>query len=359
MFGGGAQRVMLNLAIGLQERGLRVDMLLAEAEGPYLREIPPEIQVVNFATSRVLTALPGLVRYLRTQQPVGLISAMSHTNIIAIWAKILAGVDTKVVVTVHNAVSLALSNDRTTKFKQRIARKIVLLLTRAFYGRAHAVVAVSKGVADDIVKLKSIDRSQIEVIYNPAITPQLESKSKENVKHKWLAVKDRPVFISVGRMTDQKDFWNLLRAFKLVLQERPARLIILGEGVERDSLEKLVVELGIEAEVDMPGFIDNPHNYVANADVFVVSSAWEGFSLVLAEALAVGVAAVSTDCLSGPREILQDGRLGRLVPVGDSKMLAEAMIATLDDPLETVTPEDLKHFTRDASVDAYLRLLRK
>ncbi|MCK4783874.1 MAG: glycosyltransferase [Desulfobacteraceae bacterium] len=356
---GGAERVMLNLAIGLRERGLRVDMVLAKAEGPYLCEIPPEIKVVDLGASRISTSLAALIRYLRQARPAGLISTMDHTNIAAILAKRLAHVDTKIVATVHNTTSVKLSSDSELKPGRRLKIKVVLLLVRMLYPRAHAVVAVSEGVANDIAKLASICRSRIEVIYNPVITRDLKSKSKSNVKHKWLAEKDRPVLIAVGELSTQKNFWNLLRAFKRVLEQRPARLIILGEGKERNSLESLIVELGIAGEVDMPGFVDNPYNYMANSDVFVLSSDWEGLPTVLIEALGVGTPVVSTDCPSGPREVLQGGRIGRLVPVGNWEMLAEAIISTLDEPRKAVDPEALKPFTKDAAVDAYLNLLRK
>jgi glycosyltransferase involved in cell wall biosynthesis len=359
MEGGGAERVMLNLAVGMRERGLRVDIVLAKADGPYLRKIPPAIKVVDLGASRILTSLPGLVRYLKREQPLGLISAMGHSNIVAICAKILARVETKVIVTVHNTISVRLSGDSKLTFWGKLKRKIVLMLTKVFYRWSDAVVAVSGGVADDIAKLGVIDRSRVEVIYNPVITPGLKSKGQLAVNHKWLAQKDRPVVIGAGRLTAQKNFWNLLKAFKRVLEQRPVRLIILGEGNERDSLEKLNIELGISDNVDMPGFVDNPFSYIAKADVFVLSSDWEGLPTVLIEALGIGTPVVSTDCPSGPKEVLQNGRIGRLVPMRNPEMLANAIVATLDEPRKAVDPEALKPFTEQASVDAYLNVLNQ
>lgn len=353
MRGGGAERVMLNLAVGLQQRGLNVDMVLAGARGPYLDKIPPEIRIIDLGVSRVLTSLPGLVRYLKKQRPLGLISAMGHTNIVSIWARWLARTNTRIIVTVHNTMSVQQLNN------PRLKRRLVLLLERLLYSCVDAVVAVSRGVADDMIKMGTVKSGAVEVIYNPIITPYLEDKSKSKVEHKWLVEKDKPVLIAMGRLSLQKNFWNLLRAFKLVLEQRSARLIILGEGKEQKSLEDLVAELGIGDDVDMPGFVDNPYSYLANADMFVLSSDWEGLPTVLVEALAVGTPVVSTDCPSGPREILQQGRYGRLVQVGNSEMLAEAIVAALDEPRKPMDVEELRPFTLDAAVDAYLSLLRK
>ncbi|MBU2043900.1 MAG: glycosyltransferase [Candidatus Omnitrophica bacterium] len=353
MRGGGAEHAMLNLAIGLQERGLSVDMLLIRVKGPYLSKIPPQIRVIDLGALRVLTSLRGLVRYLKKEQPASLISAIDHANIVAILANYLARVNTKIIITVQNTALTILSKKRKLKIIS------ILLLMKIFYSWAYAVVAVSRAVADDMTNLGVIDRSRIKVIHNPVITPEIKSKSKSNIEHRWLVTRDRPVLVSVGRLTAQKDFWTLFKALKLILQQRPIRLIILGEGEERESLEKLSVELGIEADVDMPGFVDNPYAYMAKADVFILSSAWEGLPTVLIEALALGTPVVAADCPGGSREILQAGRLGRLVPVGDQKMLAEAIVATLDEPVRPVDPEALKPFTQEAVVEKYLELLKR
>lgn len=353
MCGGGAERAMLNLAIGLQERGLNVDIVLGKAEGPYLNNVPPEIKVIDLKASRVLTSLGGLVRYLKKERPASLISAMAHTNLVAIWAKYLARANTKNIVVVQDTIFSGLPSTMGVKFK------IVRLLTKFFYPRADSIVAVSSGVAEDVVKLGSINRRKIKVIYNPMITPELRSKGKSEVRHKWFAAKDRPVLVSVGRLTAQKDFGTLLKAFKIVLEQCKAYLIILGDGEERSNLKDLIFELGLEGKVDMPGFVDNPYAYIAKADVFILSSAWEGLPGVLIEALALETPVVSTNCSFGPQEILKDGQFGRLVPVRNWQMLAEAVIATLSESPKSVDPEDLKPFTKEMVVNAYLDLIKR
>ncbi|MCF7908149.1 MAG: glycosyltransferase [Candidatus Omnitrophica bacterium] len=352
MRGGGAERAMLNLAIGLQERGLTVEIVLAKAQGPYLSQIPPEVKVINLGAQRVLTSLKGLVGYLKKEQPASLLSAMRHANVIAILAGWFARVNTKIIVIVQNTVLAS----RSKQF--RLKDRVGLFLAKLIYFRAQTVVAVSQAVAAEIAKLGMAKLSQIKIIPNPVITSELIAKGRDNPKHKWFIEKDIPVLLSVGRLTAQKDFGTLLRAFRRILEQRPARLIILGEGEERGSLEKLIKELNLEADVAMPGFVENPYAWMAKAKIFVLSSAWEGLPTVLIEALALGVAVVATDSPGGSREILQGGRLGKLVPVGDWERLAAAIIATLDRPGKGIEAEELKIFTREAVVGEYFKLLK-
>jgi len=353
MCGGGAERAMLNLAIGLQERGLNVDVVLGKAKGPYLGNIPSEIRIIDLKASRILTSLRGLMMYLKKEQPASLISVMPHTNVVAILARYLARTNTKIIAVIQDAIFSGLPNTMGLKFR------VVRLLTKLLYPKANSIVTVSNGVAEDVFRLGGIAKSKVKVIFNPMITPELKDKAKAEVGHKWFVAKDRPVLVSAGRLTAQKDFKTLLRAFKIVLERRKAYLMILGQGEERDSLKKLISELGLDKEVDMPGFVDNPYAYIAKADVFILSSAWEGLPGVLIEALALGTPVVSTNCFFGPQEILKEGRLGRLVPVGDWKMLANAVVATLEEPLMPVSLEDLKPFTKEKVVDEYLELLKE
>jgi glycosyltransferase involved in cell wall biosynthesis len=189
----------------------------------------------------------------------------------------------------------------------------------------------------------------------------LFEQAKQPVSHPWFEQNRLPVILAVGRLTKAKDYPTLFRAFSLVRQVRPAKLLILGEGEERSNLERLAIELGIQNDVSMPGFVDNPFAFMAKASVFVLSSAWEGFGNVLVEALACGCPVVATDCRSGPREILDNGRYGRLVPVGDHEALAKAILETLDNP---DFPADRQtrlqramEFSIDAAVDKYLKVL--
>lgn len=349
MRGGGAERVMVNLAEGMLARGMAVDFVLAAAEGPLLSAIPSRARVTVLGSRRVLPCVVPLARYLRRERPRVLVSSMSHANIVALWARALSRAPVPVIVTVHNTLSV------TTR--KASGGWLWPHLIRAFYPRAEGIVAVSQDAADDLARTARIPRQRIDVIYNPVITSDLRQRAALAPDHPWFAPGQPPVILGVGRLTRQKDFPNLIRAFAELRKRRAARLIILGEGDERPALAALISELGLEPDVALLGFQDNATAFMAHSSVFVLSSAWEGLPTVLIEAMAAGAKVVSTDCPSGPREILQDGRLGALVPVGDHIALARAIGNALDQPDGSVPPEALVAFTREAALEHYLRLI--
>ncbi len=350
--GGGAERVMVNLARGFSEKGLEVDLILAKAEGPYLSEVPAGVRVIDLHSSRVLASLPGLVHYLRRERPQALLSTLDHANIVALWACKLARVPNRLVVRV--AANLSQSASNASSARGRLMPRLI----HKFYPWADAVVAISQGVADDLVKTARLPRERIQVIYNPVVTPEILEKAEEPLNHPWFAPGEPPVILSAGRLTKQKDYPTLIRAFALVCRERPARLMILGEGEERPKLEALVRELDLDEDVSLPGFVDNPYAYMARSAVFVLSSAWEGFGNVLVEAMAVGTPVVSTDCPSGPAEILEGGKWGKLVPVGDIEALAEAIMATLTNRIDSTSIADRAQiFGLDNIIRDYMEML--
>jgi glycosyltransferase involved in cell wall biosynthesis len=353
LVGGGAERVTVNLAQGMSERGLPVDLVVAAAEGAFLNQLPPAVRLVDLHAPRVLRSLFPLTSYLRRERPRALVSAMSHANLIALWAARLARQGTPVIATVHNTMS------QSTPQQGRLAGGMWPHLLRAFYPWASSVVAVSQGAAEDLARSSKLPRDRVHVVYNPVITPATVAQASERPEHPWFAQGNPPVILGAGRLTRQKDFPTLVHAFAKVRQRRPARLMILGEGEDRPLLEALAHELGVADDVALPGFRENAMSYMAGSAVFVLSSGWEGLPTVLIEALAAGTRVVSTDCPSGPREILQDGRLGALVPVGDVGALSRAIDEALDAPRETVPPEVLAPFTRDVAVDHYLSLIEK
>lgn len=324
--GGGAERVMLNLAKGFAERGLKVDLVLARAEGPYLSRVPRLVRVVDLKAFRVLASLTGLVRYIQRERPFALLSALHHANVVALWARKLASVPVRVVVSVHTNLSRATAN--APNLRARIMPRWV----RLFYPWADAIVAVSSGVAEDLVRHTGIPPEKIHVIYNPVVTPDLFVRAEEPIEHPWFAPGQCPVVLGVGRLTPSKDFSTLIRAFALVRKVRAARLMILGEGEERPRLEALVQELGLEDDIQLPGFVENPYKYMKRSALFVLSSRWEGLPTVLIEAAALGVPVISTDCPSGPAEILGE-REDLLVPVGDVAALARGICRSLAQPL--------------------------
>ncbi|AFV10520.1 glycosyl transferase [Thermacetogenium phaeum DSM 12270] len=350
--GGGAERVMVNLARGFAERGISVELVLAKVEGPYLSKVPKDVRIVDLKACRVLYALPGLVRYLKREKPLAMLSTLNHANIIALWAKRLARVSTRIVVREASTIRLSSANAPTVK------GRFMPLLMRLFYSWADAVVAISKGVAEDLIQITKLPKEKVKVIYNPVITNEIFEKAEEPVEHPWFAQGEPPVILGVGRLTEQKDFATLIRAFHLVRKECNAKLVILGEGEKRAELEKLVEGLGLKEDVDMPGFVKNPFKYMKRATVFVFSSKWEGFGNVLVEAMAVGTPVVSTDCPSGPAEILEGGEYGYLVPLGDINAMARAILSIIKEKkIDTGFQQHALKFTVDKIVECYLEVL--
>jgi glycosyltransferase involved in cell wall biosynthesis len=349
--GGGAERVAINLAEGFAGLGVRTDLVAVSGRGELAGQIPPGVRLVDLKASRVILGLPALVAYLRRERPAAVIAFMDHAGIVALWARRLSGVSTRVICSVHNTLTQATSNS------SMVRNRVLPVFLRAFYPSADEVVAVSHGVAQDLSTATGLPLSRIRVIYNPVIPSDLTAALSARPAHPWLTDGGPPVVLGVGRLTRQKDFASLLRAFAKVRQQRPARLLILGEGEERPILEALVRELALEADVALPGFVAGAQACMAEAAVFVLSSAWEGLPTVLIEALAAGTTVVATDCPSGPREILRGGELGRLVPPGDIGALAEGILAALAGSGHRVPLTELREFTREFATEAYLRLV--
>ena len=351
MGGGGVERVMADLANRFVTRGLEVDLVLAEATGPYIAMIAPEVRLVDLGAKRVIASLPALMRYLRKEKPCAMLSAMDHVNVVAILARLLTQVNMRLVVSVRNTISIS--------FSQAASRRVRLLpiLMRLFYPLADSLVAISRGVADDLSHTIGLHRERIEVIYNPVDIHNLNEKAEAEINHGLINTAGPPFLLGAGRLSPQKDFATLIQAFAVLRRKRPVRLMILGEGDLREELEVLVRKLDIEDAVELPGFVDNPFVYMKHAAVFILSSRWEGFGNVLIEAMACGTPVISADCPSGPAEILENGKWGRLVPVGDVEALARAMELTLDD----LNPPDVcmraHDFKSEKAAGRYLRLL--
>jgi len=404
MVEGGAERVTINLLKGFVKRGLKVDLVLFWKEGVFLNQIPSQVRVIsldaptnlypyrwhrllkflckrhlssfdldcllkaNAVLAKIVFYLRGkssmypmwintialhLANYLRKNRPKALLAIMHNSNIIALKAQQFAHIPFCLTISEHTTLSIAL------QFTQR--RKFIENCIKTLYPKANTIIAVSQGIAKDLIESYKVPKEKIKVIFNPIVTDELFELSKQPINHPWFEQNRLPVILAVGRLTKAKDYPTLFRAFSLVRQVRPAKLLILGEGEERSNLERLAIELGIQNDVSMPGFVDNPFAFMAKASVFVLSSAWEGLPTVLIEALACGCPVVATDCRSGPREILDNGRYGRLVPVGDHEALAKAILETLDNPDFPATKEEriqrALEFSLDAAVEKYLQVL--
>jgi glycosyltransferase involved in cell wall biosynthesis len=349
--GGGMQRCMLELGEAFAQRGCAVSLLVGDAGGAMRARVPAGVQLVPLAAQSPLAAratalrllgrqglplvgigMPRMLRHLTALaaelqrfDPQAVLAMGTQSNLAALWARELAGIDARVVLCECTTLSVAASRSR-----RRFRRAYPALIGR-HYPAADAIVAVSDAVADDLAATAPLPRAAITAIPN-WVTADLAAGAAAAPGHPWLQAGAPPVVLAVGRLHWQKDFATLIRAFAVLRRRRPARLVILGEGPQRAYLEQLGGALGVAAEVHFAGFVDNPFAWMSRAAVLAVTSLSEGFGNVIVEALACGLPVVSTACAGGPREILGGGRFGRLVPVGDAQALADAMEHTIGDP---------------------------
>jgi glycosyltransferase involved in cell wall biosynthesis len=323
--GGGMERVVLTLGGALADAGHSVSIVLDRAGGPLADAVPSGIEISILGARRTVLAAPKLAGWLRAHRPDVLISSLVHNNVTSLLARMLAGRPCRLILWEHNQFS-------THARQSGASFRIISIMARLLYRRADALVAVSTGVADDLVATLRLPRDMITVIYNPIPVTDIRRLADGPTAHPWLASDEPPVILGVGRLTKQKDFASLIRAFARVRQQRPVRLIILGDGELRGELEALAQSLGVVADVTLPGFVDNPFPWMKRAAVFALSSAWEGFGNALIEAMACGTPVIATDCATGPAELLDDGRYGPLVPVGNDRALADALCEMLDRP---------------------------
>jgi glycosyltransferase involved in cell wall biosynthesis len=349
----GVDRVIGNLVRQLDAWGFKVDLLKVRQHGPNLDTGSlPNVRLIDLGSAHVTGSLPALVRYLRRERPVAMLCDKDRVNRTAILARMIARVRTRLAVRVGTTVSVNLASRGVfERWQQRSSM-------RWLYPKAHCVLVPSKGVADDLADHIGIDGGHIRVVRSPIVTSELHRRAREPVDHPWLNAHEVPVILGVGELGHRKDFETLIRAFAIVRQERPCRLIVLGRGRKRDSLLALADELDVARDVDLPGFHSNPYAFLARADLFVLSSRWEGMPVVLIEALAVGTPAVATDCPSGPREILADSGIGTLVPVGCVGLMADAIGRWLDARTSEMDFEKaVKDYRIEASACAYLDAL--
>jgi glycosyltransferase involved in cell wall biosynthesis len=353
--GGGAERMMVTLAGALHEMGHRVDLVLGRAVGNFLDEVHPGVRVVDLGARTILTALPALLRfpadgvhmlpaflppapprvlgsipalarYLRAERPEAMLSALNYSNLAAVWARRLADVPTHLALSERNTLSV-----RASRSRERSLRALPAMIRR-FYPWADAVSAVSDGVADDLSRIAGIPRASIVTTWNPVVSPALAEAAAQPLDHAWFRPGEPPVVLAAGKLRPQKDFTTLIDAFAKLRAKRPARLVILGEGPEQGRLRVRARRLDVSVDVAFEGFVPNPFAFMARAAAFALSSAWEGLPSVLIQAMACGCPVVSTDCPSGPSEILEGGVHGPLVPVGDADALASAILRLLDAP---------------------------
>jgi glycosyltransferase involved in cell wall biosynthesis len=391
--GGGAERVILNLASGFASAGFVVDLLVCKMKGELKDRIPSNVNLVQLGASSSLRGivaafvvdpgclqpvlamfartakLPGtfksltaITRYLKARQPQALLSALPKSNINAVLAGRSSGGATRIAVGVHVNYS---AQSRMAKEENEIFDNYWLTMIRRYYHQADVVVAVSRGAEKDISEYLGLPRERVTSVYNPIATPDIRVLCEAVPDHPWFGADGAAVILGIGRFAAQKNFPLLLEAFASVRRQRDVRLVLLGGNVSSDKQRRLrqalIVQarsLGVEHDFAMPGFVDNPFAYLNRAAVFVLSSDHEGLPNVLVEALLCGCQVVSTDCPSGPAEILDNGKYGELVPVGDACKLADAICRTLDAPKDKDFLRSRGgEFSIEKAVDHYRRIL--
>ncbi len=349
---------MLQLAHAFVDSGHNVDLVLCRRQGEFMAQLPPQIRILelkarpiwvsrllltlrNFSAFRVLflpilfslkppkslAFLPDLIQYLQQEKPNILLAAKTHTNLVALWATQLAKGSNRVVISERTTLG------DITKTSKKWRWRFILPVLAHEYPKAGGIITVSNGVKEELAIHTGLPPQKITTIYNPLLTQKIRRKSLESINHPWFQKEDStPIILGVGRLVPQKDFSTLIKAFSRVRQSRPAHLAIIGEGRQRSELETLAHSLGIDKDVWMPGFSDNPYAFMSKASMLVLSSIYEGLPNVLIEALACGCPIVSTDCPSGPSEILEKGKYGTLVAMGDVHALTQAIHHTLNNP---------------------------
>ena len=351
---GGMEMLIANLFCELLRQDINVNLLLIRARGGHVQRLPESNRIRKLGPNSSWLCIPALTRYLRTQRPAVLFAAKHRAVIAAIVARYMSGQR-------NTRVVALIGSDKTTylRGKSRPGRYLWYVTMRFFYPRTDLIITMSQGLLEHIHSVSGTPRERIKVVPTPVIPTDINERTRQPVNHPWLTGGDIPVIIGAGRFSPEKGFETLIRAFADLRRQRECRLILLGRGELQDRYTVLAKELGIADDIDFPGFVDNHYAYLARASIFVLSSSHEGAPNVIIDSLACGTPVVATDCPSGPREILQDGKLGILVSVGDVEGLAAAMANTLDNPpSHEYLRTGVAQYTAEASAHAYLTTMR-
>ena len=319
---GGAQRVLLDLARQFSRVGHQVDVVTLVADGHLSVEMPSDVRhlplqrVAKRGIAVAIFSFPKLVRHLLATRPDAVLSSMTGTNLLVAVAHTVAGGQSRLVL--REAASL-----------QNTSGRLIRWLMGKLYRRADALIGVSGGVAEELAEVVK-GAVPVHAVHNPVDSDRIQRAARAKLDE---CSPTKPYIVSVARLTAQKDQETLIQAYVASASSRTHRLVVVGNGEDRDRLGSLVRELGLEHRVDFVGALVNPYPVLAGAALHVLSSRWEGYPNVLLEALVLGVPIVATDCPFGPRELLRDGRLGSLVPVADHTAMAKAIDAELMAPV--------------------------
>jgi len=364
---GGGERVMITLANTFAARGYNVDLLVLKPVGQYAEHVDERVNVRSLDRRRMALSLFPLMRYMKEEKPETLLALDEFTHLLALAARYLTKSDTRIVLRIGNMLS-----ELFTRY-EGLKSKLLPTLIRAFYKYADGVIAVSKGVRDDIIELTHILPERVSVIYQPKPRSEILEKAQEPVDHPWFKDKTVPLALFVGRLREQKNLPVLIRSFAAVRANMPARLALVGNGREEARVRALIAELNMEDSIELIGYADNPYKYMSKADVFVFPTLWEGMPNALLEAMVVGLPVIASDCSgAGPREIIapdtdhqirmkngvEYATYGVLTAVNDEEALTEAIQTLLSDPTKRAayaakSRERSEDFDADGIIDEY------
>lgn len=347
----GVDRAMRNLIPALASRGYKVDLLKVRRHGPELHDVPPNVRVLDTGAATTYAALPYLIRYLKQERPAVLLGDKDRVNRTALIAQWLAGrtASTRLVLSSGTTISIDLQH------RGWLERWIQRCSMRYLYPFADQVIVTCEAVADDMATYTGLPRQHIRSVASPVVPASLFTETQPQPDHLWFGGDRQPIILGVGELAPRKDFMTLIHAFARLRAKRDARLVIGGKGREKDALQRLCVDLGVQDCVDFIGFRPDVYSFMAHANLFVMTSRWEGLGFVLIEALACGTSVVALDCPSGPAEILDNGRYGPLVPVGNVEALASAMERVLQAPVDAATNrEAARRYEIESAATEYL-----
>jgi len=369
---GGGERVMITLANTFADRGYEVDLLVLKPVGQYAEHVDARVQVYSLDRRRIALSIFPLITYLKKRKPEVLLALDEYTHLLALIARYVTRSDVRIVLRIGNMLSELFTRYAGMK------NKIIPPLVRSWYKHADRIIAVSKGVRDDVIVVTGIAPDNVSVIYQPKPRAEILERAQEPVDHPWFTDKSVPLALFVGRLREQKNLPVLIRAFAAVRADMPARLVLIGSGREEGRLRALITELGMEDSIMLIGYADNPYQYMSRADVFVFPTLWEGMPNALLEAMVVGLPVIASDCSgAGPREIIapatdhrvrmvsgiEYAEFGVLTAVNDEAALSEAMKTLLSDPAKRAvyaakSLERSADFDADGIIDAYAQALR-
>ena len=325
---GGIGRNLANLSNALFRFGYRVDILVDRESFPYAGDTAEGVNIRHLKTSHRIGGVFHLLCYFLKYKPQIVLTPFVQLTLLAVRTRRLFRVPVKIFANIHSVYSIDFASLDERKRKKRVDDM------RRYYPQCEGLIAVSDGAALDFSKLTGLPEAPIHRIFNPVVTDDLVERSMSRPDHPWFQTDQPPVIIGIGRLVKNKNFDHLIEVFDILREQRECRLVIVGEGPARTDLDSIAEESPFRQDIFFTGRLENPFPYLRYASVMVLASSYEGLSNTLIESLALGTPVVSTDCPYGPREILDNGRFGELVPVNDVKALSEAIIKTLRNPID-------------------------